>query len=309
MFPTRFRRKASSLLCSFVLLGLGMFPVSVSVTAAEPLVLRGFHIGNSLTGDLMLHRLEDSFGRNGTPSTVGWHIDHSQSAATIAANPKGVGELEGWVPFYGVWSEALPGHPWDYVAIQTFFGPSGVAELGGIQAFIDALGVNPANAGTRIYLYETWLWNEWTPSRPTYATLWDKPHRTLRQPIEPNARFFSRLLHRLRVDNPSRTIRVIPVGEVLAVLDTRLRVQAVEGSSRTLHSAWDLYQDVIHLGKDGAYVAHITTVSTLLNRDPDEIVLEPGLAGSVTPEFRALVHSVVWLVVGRSNRLFETTRD
>lgn len=294
---------------SLAWLWIGLFLVSRPVTAADTVPLRGFHIGNSLTGNLMPHLLEDSFGRNGIPATVGWHIDHSQSAASIASNPKGVGGLEGWVPFYGVWSDALPGHPWDYVAIQTFFGPSGVAEVAGIQAFIDALGVHPANAGTRIYLYETWQWNEWSSSQGAYATLWERPYRTLRQPIEPNARFFSRLLHRLRLDNPSRTIGVIPVGEVFAVLDNRLRAQAVEGSSRTLRSAWDLYQDVIHLGRDGAYVAHVTTVSTLLNRSPDEMVLDPGLVGSVTPEFRALVHKVVWLVVSRSNRLFETTRE
>jgi hypothetical protein len=243
------------------------------------------------------------------PATVGWHIDHNQSAATIAANPLGVGELEGCVPFYGKWTEALSGHPWDYVMIQSFFGPSGMTEVAGIQTFIDALRNNPANESTRIYLYETWVWNEWIPSQPTYANRWDQAHRTLRQPVQPNARFFSRLLHRLRVDNPSTTIGVIPVGEVFAVLDIVLRAQPTRGSSGVPGSAWDFYQDRIHLRKEGSYVAHMTALSTILNRNPDEIVLDPALAGSITVELKALVHRVIWTVVSRSNRLVETTRD
>jgi len=302
-------RTASGWLALISSIGLGFIAGSASVHAADPGRLRGFHIGNSLTGNLMPHRLEDSLGRNGIPASVGWHIDYSQSAASIVANPEGVEGLDGVVPFYGAWPLALRGHAWDYVAIQSYFGPSGTLEVAGIQALIDAARSNPANAGTRILLYATWLWNDGLSTQPSYATLWDKSHRTLSQAAEPNARFFRRMLRRLQIANPSVSLGVIPVGEVFATVDVLLRCHPVQESDRTLRSSWDLYQDRIHLGKQGCYIAHLTTLVTILNRHPDGIALDPAVASSVSAELKALVHPVIWTVVVRSNRAFETNRE
>ncbi len=302
-------RTASGWLALIVLVSLGVIAGSASVHAADSGPLRGFHIGNSLTGNLMPHWLEDSLGRNGIPACVGWHIDYSQSAASIVANPEGVGGLDGLVPFYGAWPQALREHTWDYVAIQSYFGPSGLLEVAGIQSLIDAARSNPANAGTHILLYSTWLWNDGLSTQPSYATLWDKSHRTLSQPAEPNARFFRRMLRRLRIANPSVPIGVIPVGEVFATVDALLRRQPVEEADRTLRSSWDLYQDRIHLGKQGCYIAHLTTVVTVLNKHPDGISLDPEVASSVSEELKALVHPVIWTVVVRSNRAYETNRE
>lgn len=300
---------SSGRLSRIVWVGLVLLGGLGSVQAADPGVLRGFHIGNSLTGNLMPQRLEESFVRNGTPATVGWHIDYSQSAASIVANPEGVGGLDGVVPFYGAWPVALRGHGWDYVTIQSYFGPSGIQEVAGIQALIDATRSNPANAGTRILLYCTWLWNDGTSTQPSYATLWDKPHRTLGQAAEPNARFFRRMLRRLQIANPSVSIGVIPVGEVFATIDTQLRRHPVEESDRMLRSSWDLYQDRIHLGKEGCYIAHLTTLVTILNRHPDGITLDPAVESLVSTELKAVIHPVIWAVVVRSNRAFETNRE
>jgi len=302
-------RTASAWLALIASIGLGVIAGSASVHAADSGSLRGFHIGNSLTGNLMPHGLEDSLGRNGIPASIGWHIDYSQSAASVVANPQGVGGLDGLVPFYGAWPQALREHAWDYVAIQSYFGPSGLLEVAGIQALIDAARSNPANAGTRILLYSTWLWNDGLSNQPSYATLWDKSHRTLSQAAEPNARFFRRMLRRLRIANPSVAIGVIPVGEVFATVDALLRRRPVEESDRTLRSSWDLYQDRIHLGKQGCYIAHLTTVVTILNRHPDGISLDPVVASSVSEELKALVHPVIWTVVLRSNRAYETNRE
>gem|GEM_PF-1614485 len=94
MSNTAQARTASGWLALISSIGLGFIAGSASVHAADTGRLRGYHIGNSLTGNLMPHRLEDSLGRNGIPASVGWHIDYSQSAASIAANPEGVGGLD-----------------------------------------------------------------------------------------------------------------------------------------------------------------------------------------------------------------------
>lgn len=147
------------------------------------------------------------------------------------------------------------------------------------------------------------------PTQPRYATLWDRFHRTLGQAAEPNARFFRRMKRRLQVANPSVPIGVIPVGEVFAVFDTLLQRRPVEESDRTLRSSWDLYQDWIHLGKQGCYIARLTTLVTILDRHPDGIALDPAVASLVSAELKALVHPVIWTVVVRSNRAFETNRE
>ena len=262
-----------------------------SVTEVS-LRVTSYHIGNSLTWDSQPDGLEALAGQWGQLHDTGHHIRCGQSLKAIWDVPDDtcvapVGE-------YGPFLAALPNHTWSAICMQPFPGAS--STLGTDERVIlDMIAVarqNPANSGARFYVYASW------PEHDYYASSWTMPVADSDGTPTVQARaYFRHLIERVRGRTAAR-VYVIPVGEVLYVLDQRLRAGAVAGFG----SVADLYRDDIHLTHDvGRFVAAVTTVATLYARDPRDIVKPVSYYGSdpsiFTPELYDVIHDVVWMAV------------
>lgn len=259
---------------------------------AEPLA--GYHIGNSLTWDSQVAWLSTSYNSNGKTAAVGYHVNSSQSAYSISLNPGGV--PSGSVittTTYKAWNDALPNHAWNYVAIQSYnqwnippdnHAVTGLEEVTGFTTLINAAKSNPANAGTKFYIYEAWPQSNATP----YQTQWNTAYTDLSQPMQFRKQYFKLLYDTLKVGTPNTYL--IPVGEVLANLDSVLQTTPINGND----SVYDLYRDTYHMGDNGRYVAHVTVLATVLGQDPATMTLPSFISNLSTPEFKAVANQVVW---------------
>ena len=279
-------KKARWIAALLLVLGSGAY--------AEPL-LRGYHVGNSLTWDSQVAWLSTSYNLNGKTASVGYHVNSSQSAYSISLNPGGVppGSVI-TTTTYKAWNDALPNNVWDYVAIQSYnqwnippdnHAVTGLEELTGFTTMINAAKSNPANAGAKFYIYEAWPQSNATP----YQAQWSAAYTNLSQAMQFRKQYFKLLYDTLKADTPNTYI--IPVGEVLANLDAELTSAPVGA----IDSVYDLYRDTYHMGDNGRYVAHVTVLATVLGQDPATMTLPSFISSLATPpEFKALANKVIW---------------
>lgn len=258
-------------------------------------VLNGYHIGNSLTADSQPAYFSSSYTLQGKTSAVGYHIDSSQSAYSISLNPGGVGGLDATPPApYGAWTNALPKYAWNYVSVQSYnqwnqhppnIPVTGQEEVTGFTTLFNSAKSNPANAGTKFYIYEAWPQS----NALSYVQQWTAPYTNLSQPMTFSRAYFDLLYKELKKDTPN--LFLIPVGDVLAALHTRLAATPVDG----LDSVYDLYRDTYHMGNNGRYIAHMTVLATVLGSDPAGMTL-PTFIGNLpsSPQFKALADEVIW---------------
>jgi hypothetical protein len=259
-------------------------------------MLRGYHIGNSLTNDARVTSVQSSLTANGKTAFVGYHIDSAQSAHSISLIPSGAGGLDARPPApFGAWDNALPNYVWDYVAIQSYnkwnehppnISVTGEEELSGYRTMMSAARLNPENADARLYIYQAW---PQTSDSLSYRQLWDKAYSALSLPMAFRKQYFTLLYDELKRDAANTFI--IPAGEVFARLDDILRGNPIDGRD----SAYGLYRDRYHMGNNRRYVAHMTTLATILRQDPTTIVLTSSISGlPSSAAFKALADEVIW---------------
>lgn len=113
----------------------------------------------------------------------------------------------------------------------------------------------------------------------TYTGGWDNSNESRDYP--------AKLLAASRAAMPQAQFRLIPVGDVMAVIDTRLRAGAVPGWD----SAWRLYKDGIHLGPTGSYLCGATFAAAILGMDPG--TLAPTAYGQVEPALVPMIQAAI----------------
>ncbi len=148
---------------------------------------------------------------------------------------------------FGRYDTALANHKWDVVVMQPFAGSSLHDELEAVTAFMAlALEKNP---GVRFYIYQTW------PRRPRVSAKNESPDAGSAQDIEygavwdavysasvddtskeaaqntGNRSFFRRLVEEAAKKFPEmkNPIQLIPVGEVLYVMDEKIKADSMPG--------------------------------------------------------------------------------
>lgn len=256
-----------------------------------------YHIGNSLTWDMYNGGLPEIAAGFGVALTPGYHIRNSASLVFIHDHPDDVS-------FYSPasWPAALPAQAWNFVTFEPFpdFNtPSTLqTDITAAESFIGLVPRSSAAAPV-FFIYEAWP--EQAAFLPDYDAYWnqavvdDPGQRTL------FARQYFDALHRrlTALQGDRASIRVIPVGDVLARIDRMIRAGQFQGAS----SITDFYRDGLHMGQAGQFAAAITTFATLYQRNPagaSRAALArypPAGAVTVTPEVAAQLEAIAWDVV------------
>lgn len=303
--PSRFRRAA---LAAFTAALVGGATVS-----AEP--LRVFFIGNSVTDSLRYKAFAALAAKGGTEITWGRHMIPGSPLFLLWK------ENSGFTERFGPSRKALTEHAWDVVSVQPFdrklTSKSGEGDLEVIQQMIDAqVAQNPA---VRFYVFSRWPRMasvdgkpikfdkyDYDPSKPgdrpdlarikPWSELWERPFRADAWDNSNETRdYFEQVVTRLREANPKlkEPVRMIPVGDVFAELDRRMRAGQVPG----FDNIWLLYKDGIHVNDHGSYVTALTFYATLLRKSP--VGLPVGEYGAVSPDALRVFQETVWDVVSK----------
>jgi len=236
--------------------------IAVSVAAADeerPLgkSLRVYHIGNSLTRNIPLERLQQLFQSAGGKYEYGMQLGgglrlHQHLVKRNHSGPPGTGKYNTVEP-YGEYDHALRNYEFDALVLQPYleeldrepevsskwpFFTAGSLQAAG--AFIDyARGQtepgddrwdrrhpNTAHVATnRIYIYATWPKAEAIleqEGEKTYAAYWNAQYDG---GVQPCADYFEKLVEKLNTRHPDLPVpvRMIPAGEVFARLDEMIR--------------------------------------------------------------------------------------
>jgi len=225
--------------------------------------LRVYHIGNSLTRNIPLERLQQLFEAAGGSYDYGIQLGGGLRLSQHLVKrghpgPPGSGKYNTVKP-YGEYDQALKNFKFDALVLQPYletldekpesFQRWPFFKAGAVQAasaLIDyALGqtepgddrwdrqhANTDHVATRrFYIYATWPKAEAVlkqDDEKTYAAYWEKDYAGGAQP---GRDFFNQLVERLneRHDDLEIPVRMIPAGEVLADLDKKIRQDELPG--------------------------------------------------------------------------------
>lgn len=359
---------------SFLVAGLLSVAISISFSAekadvpAEPgETLRTYHIGNSLTRNIPLERLQELFAAVGIEHVYGRQLGGGLQLDQHLVKrghpgPPGSGEYNTTEPF-GEYDQALKNFKFDALILQPYHEKLDIEpvttekwpffEAGSLQASAAliryALGrtepgddrwdrqhANTSHQATdRFYIYATWpqvkriLGSE----EKTYAAYWSAPYEG---DVHPSREFFAQLVDGLneRLPDLPHPVRMIPAGEVLAVLDEKIRNDELPGveafyervqpyfrKARGPKSPYNpenfqrdagvlnLYADGVHMndqphnGEDsgtiGSYCAAITIHATLTGKSPVGLTVEPYemFDAEADAELIRAIQETVWDVV------------
>jgi hypothetical protein len=224
-----------------------------------------YHIGNSLTWDSNPPAVAAFAGQRGHSATFGHHIRCSMPLNYIWEHPTETCV----VPTPGLFTPALTTYAWDAVTLQPHRNYSSTigTDVAAIGNFIDLTRTNPANAGTRFFVMQGWT------NRYDYQTEWDTASADdLNTPMSFTRDYFDHLMGRLR-NAIDAEIYLIPVGEVLYLLDQRMQAGDVPGYT----TIDDFYRDDLHLSLDlGRFVASVTNYAVLYGDDPRGLTKPAG---------------------------------
>ncbi len=198
---------------------------------------------------------------------------------------------------FGHYPKALGEFEWDVLSLQPFdrqLEGSDDSDLSMARRFVEL--ASQRSPKVEVLIYSRWprrdeeSMDRYKPL--DYAAKWLRTYNAGAWDGTNETRdYFERLVTRLRETEPERSIRMVPVGDVLLALDEQMRGGRVAG----LESVERLYQDGIHLNAVGSYVVGCTYFATLFRADPRGLphesydVMEPALAKAI--------QEVVWEVV------------
>ncbi|QDU32293.1 hypothetical protein KS4_03240 [Poriferisphaera corsica] len=279
-----------SLVCAFT-----STPITANITS--------YHIGNSLTWN---SNPDISFAQTATQLGLQWdtgyHIRCGSSLEYIQKEPDITCVPAN--PDFGFYTEALPNHQWDYVTFQPYsdWGSTFQTDINAFNHFRDLTHTNPANANTTFLIYAAW------PQKTTdFATDWLRPASTNpSQNTILSREYFDNLATTLREQNPSLTVNVIPIGEVLnninnEILNNNITILS-QSTSNPITRIDDIYKDDKHLGDIGSYIASMTTLATILKQPPPNLDAiptyftndSPQKLQTLTPELAAQLNDIIW---------------
>jgi len=264
-----------SKLLPFFVVCLLTFGVLAADEATSPaLDLRVYHIGNSLTRNLPLERLQLLFASAGGSYEYGiqlggGHRLEQHLSKRNHGNKPGEGTYN-TIQRFGEYDEAFTQFTFDAVVLQPFAKQLDAAvqildrwpwfscgDLQAASAFIDyargrtqpgkgAWHLENANdehtACERFYIYATWPGArdvlDWEDGDPTFADWYAQPYEG---GVVSCSDFYRQLVERLNDAHPDLPVpvRLIPAGEVMAALDERIR----DGSLAGIEAFFDRNQE------------------------------------------------------------------
>ena len=269
--------------------------------AGQP-VLRGYHIGNSLTFKALSYpyatykkpwsitayeeRVIAFMKQRGVHYVPGWHVSWGASLPSLWNN-----RFNPAVANAGVAPNALSDYTWDLLTLQ-LWGSDTEGDVNASKKFI-ALAVTK-NPAVQVFLVETWVEKN---DQIDFSTQWNREWKADQKYGTPpiHCAAYSRMVFanlKKATADLRKPVRFIPIGTVLYELDKRMRAGTVPGFTRVE----ELYQDKVHLNETGNYVALETFYTVMLGRNPKGLP-RTDLFPTVTDSLAAIVQDVIWQVV------------
>ena len=285
-----------------------------------------YHIGNSLTGDLMgkFPKLATQYAQEtGGTYAFGIIFRSATSLTFLHDNPSdtsntescaGINEKGTWhfnkkgdprndgtfVP----WTVSLPGQHWDVVTLQPWQDNTKATLKGDTDAVNDIIAITRKradNATTRFFIYAPWTvskYGEPDSFRDAYLTPTpDSPDQLAAATRD----YFRHVTDAVRKTHPD--VALIPAGEVFLALDAKMRA----GKFEALTSVQQLHRDVIHLNSIGKNIAAWTAYAVIFKKSPAGLPNNATTDGSTVPPFEnvdmvspadlKLIQETVWEVV------------
>ncbi len=248
-----------------LLIAIVVATMSLQAAAADPTNkdIDAYFIGNSLTRNIPLERLQQLFKASGGKLDYGMQLGgghrlEQHLSMRNHGNKPGQGKYNLKAP-YGTWADAFKKYTFDAVVLQPYMreldDPIQIRNrwpyftAGTLQAadgLIDyARGQtkpgrgrwdyehpNPDHVATeRFYIYATWPKVEQVleqEGEKTYAAYYEA---TYKGGVQPCADFYCRLIDRLNAKQADlkTPVRLIPAGHVLAALDKKIRAGTLAG--------------------------------------------------------------------------------
>ena len=261
-----------------------------------------YMIGNSFTHNTQPYSIPELASQHSISLTIGAHIRSGSPMHVIVGKPAEGREIS---PTFGKFSTALKDFKWDAVTLQPFYkkpssgfpASSMQTDIDSILAFIAMARQNPANKETKFFIYTSWpfMWY----GKP-YQTVWDSVTKdVLTSPSFHTRDYFEHLIVRVRALTDA-DVYMIPVGEVLYALDTKMKNGDLPGYTGV---ADILSNDKLHLNAGlGHYVAGVTVYATICGRNPAGLTRPEGhyegaKEGVFTPAVYKMFHKTIWEVV------------
>jgi hypothetical protein len=276
-----------------------MITIGRTIEAAEP--LHAYFIGNSVTDTIRYEGLQKLAESRGRSLTWGRSMIPGAPLSWLWGHPESGFQQE---PF-GLFPKALSAHTWDVLSLQPFDrhieGEEG--DLRMARNFIDlALTKSPQ---VQVYIYSRWPRKDEPKGGPPsldYRAKWLRPFTGKFDGSEESRDYFERLVTRLREAylGKAKPILLVPVGDVLLELDTRMRAGKVPGYD----DVGQLYVDGIHFNNVGSFVVGTTFYATLFRDDPRglgagpyNLKLDPKKDRSIDKDLAAAIQEAAWSVV------------
>ena len=244
-----------------------------------------YHIGNSLTVDMVPTSFPEFAAQRGLTHAAGRHIRTGSTLEKILSLPYSPSDPP--VSPFGTFTYALPRFKWNAVTIQPHpgIGSTMATDVESILSVISLTRSNYANFNTRFYIYSTW------PTQGDYHAKWNAP--VVDEDTTPTTRareYFVHLLHRVRARTDA-TVLMVPVGDVLSELETRLAAGKVPGYT----DVSTFYRDNQHLSPAlGRYTAAATGFSTIRAEYPIGLVRPNDTATfGVNPPNAAAIYAAI----------------
>lgn len=295
---------------------------TAALAASPTRTFTAYHIGNSLTEDLFYDFRTVATRYEATQDNTyawGFHFRPGTSLTflykfpTPPATPyptiSGVKETDTsrWPTTNLVpWPVSLPGNHWDVVTMEPFpgGGTDGPATLGSdtvaINAMIALTKTRADNVSTRFFIYEAWPAVKYGDLN-SYSTAWlTSTQNNPGAASALNRNYFTHLVSAVRQTNFN--VEVIPVGEVLYVLDMKMRARQFQG----FYSITQLHRDALHLNSVGQNVTSWTAYAAIFKKSP--VGLRNDVLGNaavspftnvtaISPTDMLLMQQTVWEVV------------
>ncbi|MDD5675335.1 MAG: Ig-like domain-containing protein, partial [Chitinivibrionales bacterium] len=250
-------------------------PAALAATAVSAVAgtFATYHIGNSLTQDLMTDfpnvatRYEATLG-NGYAD--GWIFNPSTSLDYLYSNPN---VYAATLPASTPWTTAVPGNRWDIITMQPYpqneAGTQGrnwlIDNINAVNGIIDTAKKNSANASTRFFIYAPWdrtFAGDLTFFSRTYTAATINQSAPDNTPMALSRDVIALFCDRVRMTNPG--VCVIPVGEVFFKLDSMMQ----KGDFDNFTTINQLHRDDYHCNSAGQNVAAWTAYATIFRKSP-----------------------------------------
>ncbi len=286
-----------TILCGLAVM-IGGLSASSAMAGDE---LAVYHIGNSLTGDLVsvFPKLASKEAKaDGRDYRWGLHFRPATSLFFMYRNPLdaktasivATGDQghrwkkaadEGFMP----WTKALPGNYWDVVTLQVWQDDAKATlkdDTETVNAIIAATRVRADNASTRFFIYAPWTMARFNEPE-SFKNAFTAP--TPDDPKTPGVAtrdYFRHVCDAVQKTNPD--VALIPSGEVLLALDEKMRA----GRFEQFTSVQQLHRDVIHLNSIGCNVTAWTAYAVIFKKSPVGLPNDPH-PGKEYPPFKNVV--------------------